>query len=261
MSSPSMPQNFSSRTSKNSRDNSLSGHDPSYSPFPFLRPWDSASSLSFQTRIASPESSFRSAVMRSTSRTCTPRRPNTAPKNINGRARATRQGKLFTAPPDTVTIIFVFGGPGAGLNTALAQVTEQYAFVHIHFPELLRQEVMNDSTLGQTITRHHEKGLSVPMNLRLHILRQSLKTNAEKGRYFFFVSGLLMIPDDYKHWRWAMKSYAYVAFALLLDCPESIRQQRLTEQAKFSPASSDSTEKMIQRLACAPCPSAHLILY
>lgn len=86
-------------------------------------------------------------------------------------------------PPNTVSVVFVLGGPGAGKGTQCARLVEDYSFVHLSAGDLLRAEQARpDSQYGQLIADYIKGGLIVPQEITIKLLENAMKEAVEKQK-------------------------------------------------------------------------------
>lgn len=76
-----------------------------------------------------------------------------------------------------IPIIWVLGGPGSGKGTQCARLVEKYGFQHLSSGDLLRDEVQSGSEKGKEISEMMVKGLLVPRQVVLDLLKQAMLKN------------------------------------------------------------------------------------
>ena len=58
--------------------------------------------------------------------------------------------------------IMLFGPPGSGKGTQAKQLVESRSFVHLSTGDILREELRNETELGQRAAEFMNRGLLVP---------------------------------------------------------------------------------------------------
>ncbi len=81
--------------------------------------------------------------------------------------------------------IIVFGPPGSGKGTQSAKIAEKYGLVHLSTGELFRQEIDNQTAVGQLADSYISKGRLVPDEVTLRLLyRHASKHKGSPGIIF-----------------------------------------------------------------------------
>lgn len=96
-----------------------------------------------------------------------------------------------TFSPDSVSVIYVLGGPGAGKGTQCANLVRDYGFKHLSAGDLLREEQNRpDSQFGSMIKEYIADGKIVPMEVTVQLLENAMtayigeRDDGEKGARF-----------------------------------------------------------------------------
>lgn len=87
------------------------------------------------------------------------------------------QSDLEKLRTSKIPIIWVLGGPGSGKGTQCARLVEKYGFQHLSSGDLLRDEVQSGSEKGKEISEMMVKGLLVPRQVVLDLLKQAMLKN------------------------------------------------------------------------------------
>ncbi|MCX6798013.1 MAG: adenylate kinase [Candidatus Falkowbacteria bacterium] len=82
-------------------------------------------------------------------------------------------------------IFIFFGPPGAGKGTQAKKFALKYGFKHISTGELLRQEIIAGTDLGQTAKQFMADGNLVPDELVIAIIDEQLKEQAKWPGFVF----------------------------------------------------------------------------
>lgn len=81
-----------------------------------------------------------------------------------------------TFSPDSVSVIFVLGGPGSGKGTQCAKLVSGYGFTHLSAGDLLRAEQDRpDSEFGNLIKDYIKEGTIVPMEITVKLLENAMR--------------------------------------------------------------------------------------
>lgn len=81
--------------------------------------------------------------------------------------------------------IILFGPPGSGKGTQATNLIEKYGLLHISTGDLLRQEIKDETPLGQEAKKFIDKGLLVPDDVVIGMISAKLDENANlKGVIF-----------------------------------------------------------------------------
>lgn len=88
-----------------------------------------------------------------------------------------------TFSPDSVSVIFVLGGPGSGKGTQCANLVSGYGFTHLSAGDLLRAEQDRpESEFGNLIKEYIKEGTIVPMEITVKLLENAMRAVLEKER-------------------------------------------------------------------------------
>ncbi|KAL8643439.1 MAG: hypothetical protein Q9210_007662, partial [Variospora velana] len=155
-----------------------------------------------------------------------------------------------TFSPQSVSVIFVLGGPGAGKGTQCANLVRDYGFKHLSAGDLLREEQDRpDSEFGNMIKDYIANGKIVPMEVTVQLLENAMtdyikkREEGEKGARFL-IDGFPRKMDQ------ALKFEEAVCpsqFTLFFDCPEDVMQERLINRGKTSGRTDDNAESITKR--------------
>ena len=81
-----------------------------------------------------------------------------------------------TFSPDSVSVIFVLGGPGSGKGTQCAKLVSGYGFTHLSAGDLLREEQDRpESEFGNLIKDYIKEGTIVPMEITVKLLENAMR--------------------------------------------------------------------------------------
>ena len=80
-----------------------------------------------------------------------------------------------TFSPDSLSVIYVLGGPGAGKGTQCANLVRDYRFKHLSAGDLLREEQDRPhSEFGNMIKDYIANGKIVPMEVTVQLLENAI---------------------------------------------------------------------------------------
>jgi len=86
-----------------------------------------------------------------------------------------------TFSPESVHVVYVLGGPGAGKGTQCANLVRDYGFKHLSAGDLLRAEQDRpDSEFGSLIKENIANGKIVPMEVTVQLLENAMSAELEK---------------------------------------------------------------------------------
>lgn len=98
---------------------------------------------------------------------------------------STALNPIPTFSPDSVSVIFVLGGPGSGKGTQCAKLVSDYGFTHLSAGDLLRTEQDRpDSEFGNLIKEYIKEGTIVPMEITVKLLENAMRAvlDEKKGK-------------------------------------------------------------------------------
>ena len=144
-----------------------------------------------------------------------------------------------------MTNVILFGPPGSGKGTQAQKLAEKFNFLHISTGDLFRAEIGNKTELGREAMSYISKGLLVPDEITIGMLRKKVEENHEvKGVIFDgFPRNVLQAEalDDLLAKRDQMIS---ALIALEVNDQEIIN--RILERSKTSGRTDDANEDIIK---------------
>lgn len=144
-----------------------------------------------------------------------------------------------------MTNVILFGPPGSGKGTQAQKLAEKFNFLHISTGDLFRAEIGNKTDLGREAMSYISRGLLVPDEITIGMLRKKVEENHEvKGVIFDgFPRNVLQAEalDDLLAKRDQMIS---ALIALEVDDQEIIN--RILERSKTSGRTDDANEDIIK---------------
>lgn len=146
--------------------------------------------------------------------------------------------------PDTTSVIYVLGGPGAGKGTQCANLVRDYRFTHLSAGDLLRAEQDREgSEFGRMIKEYIADGKIVPMEVTVQLLENAMM-DQEKGKGRFLIDGFPRKMDQAIRFE---KAVCPSKFTLFFDCPEDVMTERLINRGKTSGRADDNAESIKKR--------------
>lgn len=156
-----------------------------------------------------------------------------------------------TFSPESTTVVFVLGGPGAGKGTQCANLVQHHGFTHLSAGDLLRAEQDRPgSQFGQLIRDYIKDGLIVPMEVTVQLLENAMTDTIRAssapadGKHKFLIDGFPRKMDQAHKFEEAVCPARLVLF---YDCPEEEMERRLLERGKTSGRADDNAESIRKR--------------
>ncbi len=81
--------------------------------------------------------------------------------------------------------IVLFGPPGAGKGTQAKKIVEKYGFVHLSTGDMFRNELKNNTPVGQKAKTYMDKGELVPDSIILEMVENFVKNNMNDKGFIF----------------------------------------------------------------------------
>ncbi len=81
--------------------------------------------------------------------------------------------------------IVLFGPPGAGKGTQAKKIVEKYGFVHLSTGDMFRNELKNNTPVGQKAKAYMDKGELVPDSVILEMVENFIKNNMNDKGFIF----------------------------------------------------------------------------
>ncbi|MDA0309512.1 MAG: adenylate kinase [Bacteroidetes bacterium] len=142
---------------------------------------------------------------------------------------------------------FVFlGPPGSGKGTQSAKLIEDFGFIHLSTGDIFRAELKSGSALGLEAKSYLDSGQLVPDDVVVRMIEQKLDTQAHNAGYIF--DGFPRTQVQAQALDALLESKGMpLNHVLLLDVPDAILRERLTERAKTSGRSDDANPEIIEK--------------
>jgi adenylate kinase len=143
-----------------------------------------------------------------------------------------------------MAIIILVGPPGAGKGTQAARLVEQYGFAWVSTGDTLRQNIKENTPLGQKAKGFMDAGKLVPDDLLVDMLKAELNKHPKK----------LTLLDGYPRNAQqaetlaSLGSLGEIKLAVHLDVPSAILTSRISKRSAEEGRSDDTPEKLKVRL-------------
>ncbi|KAF2630841.1 UMP-CMP kinase-like protein [Macroventuria anomochaeta] len=163
---------------------------------------------------------------------------------IENLGASTRTSPLWS--PDSITVIFVLGGPGAGKGTQCTKLVSDYGFKHLSAGDLLREEQDRPgSEFGEMIKTYIKEGTIVPMEVTIQLLENAMKKAMEtENKSLFLIDGFPRKLDQAHAFE---RSVVPSKFTLFFDASEEVMLERLLRRGETSGRADDNIESIKKR--------------
>lgn len=155
--------------------------------------------------------------------------------------------------------IVIFGAPGSGKGTQSEKMIAKYGLAHISTGDVLRNEIKNQTELGQTAKEYIDKGQLIPDTLMVNILASVYDSfgNNHSGVIFDGFPRTVVQAEALK--KMLAERNHNVAAMIELDVPEDELLKRLLLRGQQQGRSDDNEETIRKRLNVYHTQTAPLI--
>ncbi|XP_012283232.1 adenylate kinase isoenzyme 1 [Orussus abietinus] len=142
--------------------------------------------------------------------------------------------------------IWVIGGPGCGKGTQCDRIIKKYGLLHLSSGDLLRDEVASNSPRGANLQELMSKGLFVPTEVVLELIKEKMTKAKEGGS----VTGFLIdgYPRELEQGIKFEKDVCPVDLILFFDVGNETMKTRLLGRAAVSQRADDNEETIKKRI-------------
>jgi len=141
--------------------------------------------------------------------------------------------------------LVLFGPPGSGKGTQAKLLIEKYNLIHISTGDLFRYEMGNDTPLGQKAKEFIAKGLLVPDEVTIGMLKNKVEKHPEAHGFIF--DGFPRNSAQSEALDEFLKTKASEVTALIaLDVDDEEIVKRILNRGKTSGRSDDNDETIIR---------------
>ncbi|XP_014470204.1 PREDICTED: adenylate kinase isoenzyme 1 [Dinoponera quadriceps] len=141
--------------------------------------------------------------------------------------------------------IWVIGGPGCGKGTQCDRMIEKYGFVHLSSGDLLRAEVASGSERGASLQDLMSKGLFVPTDVVLELIKEKMVREKDKTKTGFLIDGY---PREKEQGILFEEKVCSVDLILFFDVSNETLKKRLLGRAAVSQRADDNEETIKKRI-------------
>ncbi|EGI61147.1 PREDICTED: adenylate kinase isoenzyme 1 [Acromyrmex echinatior] len=143
--------------------------------------------------------------------------------------------------------IWVIGGPGCGKGTQCDRIIEKYGFLHLSSGDLLRAEVASGSERGASLQALMSKGLFVPTDIVLELIKEQMDKAREEGttKTGFLIDGY---PREKDQGILFEEKVCPVDLIIFFDVANDTLEKRLLGRAAMSQRADDNEETIKKRI-------------
>ncbi|XP_012137190.1 adenylate kinase 1 isoform X2 [Megachile rotundata] len=147
----------------------------------------------------------------------------------------------------TMKTIWVVGGPGCGKGTQCERIIAKYGFYHISSGDLLREEVASGSPRGSSLQELMSKGLFVPTDIVLDLIRERMEKAKNEGatKTGYLIDGY---PRELDQGKLFEKNVCPVDMIIFFDVADETLMKRLLGRAAVSQRADDNEETIKKRI-------------
>lgn len=142
--------------------------------------------------------------------------------------------------------VWVIGGPGCGKGTQCDRMIAKYGLLHLSSGDLLREEVSSGSPRGASLQEAMSKGLFVPTEVVLELIKERMsKARTEGTASGFLIDGY---PRELDQGLQFEKDVCPVDLVIFFDVANETLTKRLLGRAAVSQRADDNEETIKKRI-------------
>ncbi|CAG5076097.1 adenylate kinase isoenzyme 1 [Cotesia glomerata] len=146
----------------------------------------------------------------------------------------------------TMKTIWVIGGPGCGKGTQCSKIIDKFGLLHLSSGDLLREEVASGSPRGASLQELMSKGLFVPTDVVLSLIKERMdKARGDGNIKGFLIDGY---PRELEQGIQFEKDVCPVDLILFFDVKNETMKTRLLGRAAVSGRADDNEETIVKRI-------------
>ncbi len=115
-------------------------------------------------------------------------------------------------------LIFI-GPPGSGKGTVAKKLAKEFNLTHISPGEMLREEIIKKTSLGEEINKYYSKGHLVPDNIVSDMVKLKIRAHPD-----FILDGFPRAVEQAR----ILEDFIKVELVIFLDVPEKIAVERIS---------------------------------
>ena len=140
--------------------------------------------------------------------------------------------------------IILFGPPGSGKGTQSEKLIDRYGLIHLSTGNLLREEIVNKTTLGLEAKKYMDSGQLVPDSVVIGMIRSAIKNNSN-AEGFLFDGFPRTVAQSEALDELLAENHAEINAVLALEVTEKELIERLLNRGKTSGRTDDVNEQVI----------------
>lgn len=144
--------------------------------------------------------------------------------------------------------IVIFGAPGSGKGTQSDLIIKKFGLGHISTGDVLRNEIKNETELGNTARQYIDKGQLIPDELMVNILASVYDNYGKEHKGIIFDGFPRTIPQAVSLKKMLNERGHKISAMIELDVPEDELMKRLIKRGQESGRSDDNEETIRKRL-------------
>ena len=142
--------------------------------------------------------------------------------------------------------IVLFGPPGAGKGTQSEKLITEFSLVHLSTGDILRKEIVNQTSAGIAAKKIMDQGLLVPDEVVIKMIEDRIDANRNAKGFIF--DGFPRTTEQAKALdKMLERKDAQISMMLALDVEDAELLKRLLNRGKDSGRSDDQNETVIAR--------------